>query len=217
MKMDGTYLTTEGITLDMTYFEAYGRSYLMWSYRIWTSGIHSSDDSGSMLYIATIDPVKPWQLTSEPVLLSRPLFGWENNERTINNEGPFAIVTDDNVFITYSGGAAGGYTYVLGLLTARKGDDLLDPDNWIKNNTPVLSYYSVKGEYGPGHNVFFKDEYGNLMITYHAQESLKRSPRCTAIRRVQFNSAGIPVFDMSAERDLNPALTQVNTKVVFEM
>ena len=212
MKMDGTYLTTDGITLDMTYIEAYGVSYLMWSYRIW-----NPEDSGSMIYIATIDPAKPWKLTSEQVLLSRPFYGWENNEHTINNEGPFAIVTEDHVYITYSGGAAGGYTYVLGLLTINKGDNLLDPNNWIKNNSPVLSYYSVKDEYGPGHNAFFADEYGNLMNAYHAQESLKGSTRCTAIRRVHFNIAGTPVFDMSAERDLNARLVQVNMKVVVEI
>lgn len=214
MKKDGTYLATSGITLDMTYFEAYGISYLVWSYREY---IMSPEDSGSMIYIATINPAKPWQLTSEPVLLSRPLYGWENNEHTINNEGPFAIVTEDNVYITYSGGAAGGYTYVLGLLTIKKGDNFLDPDNWVKNNAPVLSYYSIKDVYGPGHNSFFKDKYGNLMIAYHAQEALKGTPRCTAIHRVHFNSTGIPVFDMSAERDLNAELTEVNTKVLVEI
>ncbi len=213
IKSDGTFLTTEGITLDMTYFEANEKSYLMWSYRIWTTGISSADDSGSMLYIATIDPAEPWRLTSEPVLISRPLYGWENNMRTINNEGPYAIVTDDNVYVTYSGGAAGGYTYVLGLLSAGKGDDLLEPDNWVKSGAPVLSYYSVKGEYGPGHNTFYIDENNDLMIAYHAQEALKSNLRCTGIRRVHFNIRGMPVFDMSAERDLNPKLAGVTTRV----
>ncbi|HEX2945950.1 MAG TPA: family 43 glycosylhydrolase [Clostridia bacterium] len=213
IKSDGSYLTTEGITLDMTYFEANEISYLMWSYRIWKSGISSADDSGSMLYIASIDPAEPWRLTSEPVLISRPLYGWENNMRTINNEGPYAIVTDDHIYITYSGGAAGGYTYVLGLLTARKGDDLLNPDNWTKSSAPVLSYYSVRDEYGPGHNTFYIDENNGLMIAYHAQESLKSNLRCTGIRRVHFNIHGVPVFDMSAERDLNAALAGVTTSV----
>ncbi|NLV63945.1 MAG: glycosyl hydrolase, partial [Clostridiaceae bacterium] len=111
MKMDGTYLAAEGITLDMTYFEACNKAYLVWSYRL---HIGTPKDSGSMLYIATIDKKEPWRLTSEPVLLSRPLYGWENNEHTINNEGPYTIVTEDKVYITYSGGAAGGYSYVLG-------------------------------------------------------------------------------------------------------
>lgn len=213
IKMDGTYLATEAITLDMTYLEAYGKSYLLWSYR---ENCMKPQDTGSMLYIATIDQAKPWQLTSEPVLLSRPLYGWENNEHTINNEGPFAIVTEEHVYVTYSGGAAGGYSYVLGLLTIKKGDELLEPNNWLKSNAPVLSYYSVKDEYGPGHNTFYKDKNGNLMIAYHAQQHMKGSPRCTAIRRVHFNSAGTPVFDMSAERDLNENLKKVNMKVTIK-
>lgn len=210
MKKDGTYLTTDGITLDMTYFEAYHKAYLVWSYRM---HIGTPKDSGSMLYIAATDKKEPWRLTSEPVLLSRPLYGWENNEHTINNEGPYPIVTEDKVYITYSGGAAGGYTYVLGLLTAPKSADLLEPGNWVKSNAPVLSYYSVKGEYGPGHNTFFKDKYGNLMIAYHAQETMQRTPRCTAIRRVHFGKDGIPRFDMSAERDLKHELVRVKTRV----
>ncbi|NLJ96097.1 MAG: family 43 glycosylhydrolase [Clostridiales bacterium] len=210
-KKDGTYLATNGITLDMTYFEACGVSYLMWSYRIW-----NPEDSGSMLYIATINPDKPWLLTSEPVLLSRPLYGWENNEHTINNEGPYALLTKDYVYIAYSGGAAGGYSYALGLLRIKKGENLLEAKNWVKNNAPVLSYYSMEGVYGPGHNTFFKDSYGNHMIAYHAQEAMKDTPRCTAIHRVHFNKHGIPVFDMSADRDLNQDLVQVMSKVVVQ-
>lgn len=212
MKKDGSYLANSGITLDMTYFEAYGISYLIWSYRIW-----NPEDSGSMLYIATINPDKPWMLTSEPVLLSRPLYGWENHEQTINNEGAYALVREDYVYIAYSGGAAGGYSYALGLLRIKKGQDLLEAKNWIKNNAPVLSYYSMDGIYGPGHNTFFQDSYGNHMIAYHAQGAMKDSPRCTAIHRVHFNKDDIPVFDMSTHRDLNQELVQVTSKVLVQL
>lgn len=213
-KMDGTYLAVDAITLDMTYVEANGASYLVWSYR---ERIGTPDDTGSMLTIASIDPSKPWQLTSEPVLLARPLYGWENNEHTINNEGPYAIVTADHVYLTYSGGAAGGYTYVLGLLSIRTGDDLLSPHNWTKSCVPVLSYYSVENEYGPGHNSFFVDDQGNLMIAYHAQESMESHLRCTGIHRVHFNIHGEPVFDMSAERDLDEKLAKVTMKVTVRV
>lgn len=212
-KMDGAYLATDAITLDMTYVEANGGSYLVWSYR---ERIGTSEDTGSMLYIASIDPEKPWQLTSEPVLLARPLYGWENNEHTINNEGPYAIVTADHVYVTYSGGSAGGYTYVLGLLSIKMGDNLLNPSNWTKSCAPVLSYYSVENEYGPGHNSFFVDDQGNLMIAYHAQESMESHLRCTGIHRVHFDIHGEPVFDMSAERDLDEKLTKVTMKVTVK-
>ena len=82
-KADGSWLTEVGITLDMTYLKAGMRSYMIWSYRRHTMSI---GDTGSMLYIATVNEEDPSRLTSEPVLLSRPLFGWENVNGTINNE-----------------------------------------------------------------------------------------------------------------------------------
>lgn len=213
VKKDGTYLTETGITLDMTYLDVEGTSYVIWSERY---RIGQPDDSGSMLYIATVDPEKPWQLTSDPVLLSRPLYGWENNERTINNEGPHPLITDSHVYITYSGGAANGYTYVIGLLAIEKGKDLLDVSNWYKAPAPVLSFYSIEGEYGPGHNAFFTNEHGDVMITYHAEPTMRGSKRCTAIRRVHFDIDGEPRFDLSRERDLNNDLARVATRVVVE-
>lgn len=210
-RMDGRPLTEDGITLDMTYLKTGQRSYYIWSYR---RNIGTALDTGSMLYIAAVDEAAPWQLASEPVLLSRPLYGWENVNHTINNEGPYAFTANDKIYLTYSGGAADGYTYALGLLTAPAGADLLDTGVWNKAGTPVLSYYSVEGEYGPGHNSFFTDAQGNLMIAYHAEDALDHHIRCDGIRRVHFNIQGEPVFDMSAQRDLDPALAGVEMEVV---
>lgn len=210
-RKDGSFLAEDGITLDMTYMNVDGTSYLLWSYR---KGIGTPDDTGSMIYIATIDSRMPWVLTSETVLLSRPLFGWENISGTINNEGPYPLITDDYVHIAFSGGAAGGYTYVLGLLSAKRGSNLMNLTEWEKFCAPVMSYYSVEGEYGPGHNTFYTDKEGNVLNTYHVQERPFRSPRCTAVRRVHFNKDGFPVFSMSAERDLKENLTNVSMKVI---
>lgn len=211
-RMDGSYLAEDGITLDMTYFKADGVSCLVWSYR---KGIGTPLDTGSMLYIATIDETDPTVLTSEPVLLSRPLYGWENIQGTINNEGPYPLITDDKVYITYSGGAACGYTYALGLLSIPRGSDFLDVNAWKKSPTPVLSYYSIDGVYGPGHNSFFKDYDGNTMIMYHGEEDLVPfGTRCSAMHRVHFNKEGVPVFDMSIDRDLNKALVDVVTDII---
>lgn len=210
-RMDASPLTEDGITLDMTYLKTGERSYYIWSYR---RNIGTALDTGSMLYIAAVDESAPWQLASEPVLLTRPLYGWENVNHTINNEGPYAFTANDKVYLTYSGGAADGYTYALGLLTAKAGADLLDTGVWSKAGTPVLSYYSVEGEYGPGHNSFFTDAQGNLMIAYHAEDALDHHIRCDGIHRVHFNIQGEPVFDMAAHRDLDPALAGVEMEVV---
>lgn len=212
LRQNGKPLAEEGITLDMTYVSAGGRSYMIWSYR---EHIGTPADTGSMLYIAVADDEKPWQLAGEPVLLSRPLFGWENVNGTINNEGPHAFVHDKKVYLTYSGGDAAGYTYVLGLLTADVTEDLTDVSVWKKGCTPVLSFYSVEGEYGPGHNSFFVDDDGNLMIAYHAEDAMESRLRSDGIRRVHFDVQGMPRFDLSAERDLNPALRDVSVQVTL--
>lgn len=213
-RADGTYLTTEGITLDMTYFKANGNSCVVWSYR---KGIGTPFDTGSMLYIATVNETDPAILTSEPVLLSRPLFGWENGQGTINNEGPYPLITEDTVYITYSGGAACGYTYVLGLLSIPIGSDFLDSKAWKKASTPVLSYFSIDGVYGPGHNSFFRDSDGTIMIMYHGEEEIVSfGTRCTAMHRVHINGNGIPLFDVAQERDLNPELTDITLKVIVK-
>lgn len=211
VRADGSPLSADGITLDMTYLSAGGRAYMVWSYR---RGIGTPKDTGSMLCIAEIEEAEPWKLAGEPVLLSRPLFGWENVSGTINNEGPYGFKKDGKVYLTYSGGAANGYTYALGLLTADEDADLTDPGVWKKSGFPVLSFCSVKGEYGPGHNSFFIDEDGSLMIAYHGETSLESHLRCDGIRRIHFDIQGEPVFDMSPERDLNPAMEEVSLRVI---
>ena len=198
-RLDGTALAPGAITLDMTYVKAESNSYMIWSYR---KGIGTPLDTGSMLYIATIDEREPWKLTSEPVLLTRPLYGWENVEGTINNEGPYGFVRNGKVYITYSGGAANGYTYALGLLTADTSSDLLDISSWTKSIYPVLSFYSVDEEFGPGHNSFFVDDNGDLMIAYHAETDIKEHLRCDGIRRVHFRKNGEPYFGMAVYEDL---------------
>lgn len=213
VRADGSALTEDGITLDMTYLKTDRSSYVVWSYR---KHIGTPLDSGSMLYIATIDEKEPWKLSSEPVLLTRPLLGWENVAGTINNEGPYSFRKDGKVYLTYSGGSANSYTYVLGLLTARAEDDLLEPASWSKSCAPVLSFYSVAGEYGPGHNSFFIGEEGDLMIAYHAETALDQTIRCDGIRRVHFRKDGRPEFGMSAAEDLDPSLRKVKTRVTMK-
>lgn len=211
LRKDQSPLSEDGITLDMTYVDTGKRSYMVWSYR---KNIGTPEDTGSMLMIAGVDAQKPWQLAGEPVLLSRPLYGWENVSGTVNNEGPHAFIKGSKVYLTYSGGAANGYTYALGLLTADADADLTDVSSWSKSKTPVLSFYSVEGEYGPGHNSFYVDVDGDLMIAYHAETTIESRLRCDGIRRVHFDLDGEPVFDMPADKDLDPALSGVSMQVV---
>ena len=209
LRKDGRPLAESAITLDMTYIRAMDRSYVVWSYR---ENIGTPLDSGSMLYIAAVDERAPWKLAGDPVLLTRPLLGWENVEGTINNEGPHAFIRNGTVYLAYSGGSANRYTYALGLLTADAGSDLLDLRSWKKSVTPVLTFYSVEGEYGPGHHSFFTNEEGELMIAYHAETGLKETLRCDGIRRVHFRKDGSPYFGMASREDLGK--TVVRTTLV---
>lgn len=208
LKQDGSFLADPGISLDMTHFEANGVNYLVWSYREW-----HDVDTGSMLYIATTDPHRPWQLTSDPVLLSRPLFGWENIDGTINNEGPYPLIAGDTVWLAYSGGSASDYSYVIGWLKASLSADLLNPKNWEKSSAPALSYYAIPAEPGSGHNSFYQTESGDTMIAFHAVLLSDGKKRSTGIRRVHFDKNGVPRLDLSAADDLDPSLAPVTQQV----
>ena len=153
----------------MTHFSVGGMDYLVWSYREHTG---TPLDTGSMLYIAKTDAKKPWKLTSEMTLLSRPLYGWENVNGTINNEGPNALVREDKIYLAYAGGDARGYTYSTGILSADITANLLDAAAWKKQTTPALSFYSFHGVYGPGHGAFYKDEQGRDCFSFHAENAI---------------------------------------------
>ena len=197
-----------GITLDMTAFEAGGALYAVWSWRTW-----AGCDSGSMLMIARLDPAEPWKTRTYPKLLSRPVFAWEHNKVTDNNEGPFAIVRGGRVYLTYSAGSAGEDTYAVGLLTARADADLCNPAVWTKEPAPVIASGFVPGQYGCGHNAFFFDADGDCYITYHGHDTLDPSPRLVGIRRVHFGAEGTPVFDLADEEDLPKAAEEVSIRV----
>lgn len=207
VKKDGSPLYGgEGITLDMTEFEAGGKHYVCWSQRQFVPV-----DQGAWLYIAGIDPKEPWKLTTDPVLLSMPEYGWANNH-TFVDEGPFALMTKERVYLTFSSAAVDS-TYVVGLLSADPGADLLNPESWVKENYPLLSSRSVEGEFGTGHNAYVTDDNGLVWNTYHARPGVN-GPRSSGIRRVHFNAEGFPVLDLTEELDLKPELAAVKMEVV---
>lgn len=209
VKKDGSYLYGEqGITLDMTEFEVNGRVYAAWSQR----QFHPVDQ-GAWLYIAELDPEKPWKLISDPVLLSMPEYGWANNH-TFVDEGPFTLITDKKIFLTFSSAAVDS-TYVVGLLSADPDADLLNPESWVKENYPLMSSRSKEGEYGTGHNSYVTDEDGLVWNAYHGKPGVD-GPRSSGLRRVHFGADGYPILEMTEEKDLAPELTEVSMEVVVK-
>lgn len=207
VKADGSELCEEGkvISLDMTCFEWEGEMYVVWSQRQFLPV-----DQGAWLLMAKLNREQPWKLASEPVVLTKPEYSFENNH-TYVVEGPFALMRDNMLYLTYSGAAVDA-TYVVSMMTIEKGKDLMKPENWRKNNYPILCARSTPGEYGTGHNAYVTDDDGTVYNTYHARPGID-GPRSTGIRRVHFGFDGEPILDMHEEEDLVPELANVSMKV----
>ncbi len=206
-KADGSELAHAGevITLDMTEFEWEGKLYAVWSQRQFLP-----KDLGAWLYIAELDRKDPWRLASEPVVLSKPDYGWANNH-TFVDEGPFAITDHGKLLLTFSSAAVDS-TYVVGLFTLEKGLDPLTVSNWKKKGYPLLTSRSAEGQFGTGHNAYVKDEDGIVYNTYHARPSLD-GPRSTGIRRVHFDIDDEPMLDVTEDLDLREDFSAISVEV----
>ncbi|MBW3093459.1 family 43 glycosylhydrolase [Bifidobacterium sp. 82T10] len=221
VRPDGSLLAHGGISLDMTYFEVGGVSYVMWSGRRFRDRTTGADGVyPANVYIATVDRSEPWRLTGEPVCVMRPLYGWDRCETEVD-EGPYLLRHGDDLFVTVSGSSTGlADLYCVGLLHAKTDSDLLDPASWHELGYPILTKESVPGEYGPGHNSFVTDpDTGDDLLVYHAVPHDERNVaqgRHTGIRRVHWAASGYPYLEMTPERDCDPRLRDVTLTVIVE-
>ncbi len=205
LKRDENNLCEAGktISLDMTCFQWEGDYYVIWSQREFLP-----KDLGAWLYIAKLNPKEPWKLLTDPVVLSKPDYGWANNH-TFVDEGPFALLRGDQLYVTFSS-AAVDTSYVVSYLVIPRGKDLLNVANWRKNNYPILTSRSVEGEYGTGHNAYVTDEDGNVWNTYHARPGVE-GVRSSGVRRVHFDVDGCPMLDLTEDMDLREEYQDVST------
>lgn len=210
VRKDGSDLCEAGrtISLDMTCFEWEGELWAVWSQRQFLP-----KDLGAWLYLARLDRKRPWRLASDPVVLSKPEYGWANNH-TFVDEGPFALPGEGRLYLTFSS-ACPDTSYVVGLLTIERGKDLMVRENWKKTNYPILTSRSVAGEYGTGHNAYVTDGDGTVWNTYHARPGLD-SERCSGIRRVHFGPDGFPVLDLTEENDVRAEYRSVTAELLVE-
>lgn len=177
--------------LDATTFTHNGVLYYLWAQK------DNAIEGNSNLYIA---PMKtPWQLASEPVMLSKPEFDWEIRGFWVN-EGPSVIKHEGRIFISYSASAT-DENYAMGILWADENADLLDPASWQKSPEPVLQTCYEHGIYGPGHNSFTYAEDGSAMLVYHARtyteivgDPLWNPDRHTFVKPLKWDEKGMPVF-----------------------
>jgi GH43 family beta-xylosidase len=175
--------STDDRSIDASVLQLNGSLYLLFAARI---------DGEQRIYIAPMSD--PWTLSGERVLLSAPTYGWEKQDRSIN-QGPVALQHDGKTFIVYSASYCGGPGYKLGMLTYTGGDPLRT-DSWTKSPTPV--FQGTSEVFSPGHNTFFKSPDGTEdWIVYHANDSssggcdMNRTPR---IQKFTWNGDGTPHF-----------------------
>ena len=182
----------DSFSLDATTFAHNGTRYLCWAQHN-----PALPDSNTSLFLAEL--ADPWTVKGEPVELSRPEHDWETIRFAVN-EGPYAIIRNGKVFITYS--AAGtGAEYCMGLLSADADADLLDPGAWTKSERPVFTTSAAKGIFGTGHNAFTVDEDGNDLLVFHARayekiigDPLDNPDRHCRVQPFDWNADGTPDF-----------------------
>lgn len=204
-KADGSALIDEGITLDMTYFEAAGKHYYVWAQR----PITAMGNGNSMLYIAEIDPENPQKLMSEPVELLSPQYAWDRQDATVD-EGPNVLKSNGKLYLSFSGDSVSDY-YCLSWLTADENGDLLNPDAWEETGYPVLASAHVATEYGPGHNFFTKDKYGRDVIILHMKPN--HGTRSMTARTIHYAFDGTPILYMTADRFLKEEYRNVTATI----
>ena len=189
----GTLNPVQRISLDMTVIEDSGRSYYAWQ------------QVGSV-WIAAFDPADPTRLTTTPTQIIVPEFAWDN----LIAEGPNAVVHDGTIYLIYSGSLV-GIDYTTGLVSAPagRGVDLTDPAVWTKLDYPLQKsgVYNGGWQLGTGHGMWSHDEDGNLIYVFHnaEYEEGRYGGRDAQVRRVHWSAEGMPVLDMQADEELDPA------------
>ena len=194
---EGDEFSFRGFSLDMTHFECNGKHYVAWA----------QNGCNSNVYLATVDPEKPWKTTCKAMLLTKPEYEWEKVNIPVN-EGPAVMIHGGKVFLAFSASATGP-EYCIGLMYADEKADLLDINNWTKLSKPLLTSNDLTGEYGPGHNSFVKDENDEWVFVYHSrdekcykgecgygdQDPLYDPCRSARKRKVLWDENGFPILN----------------------
>lgn len=198
----GDALNTKALTIDMTYFEVDGKSYVAWS-----QGDDTYKGARASLYIAETSKDKPWQITSDATRIVQPVYGWELSGVS---EGPNVLVKDGMIYMVFSAQEVSDQ-YATGMMTAKVGSDLTKASSWTKSNYPWMHNGVFPGQNGLGHNSYFADPYGDIYNVYHFGNSGARN---ASIVPIHFRTDGSPILDMKVSEELDQSKKNVTLKVV---
>ncbi|KXT10899.1 hypothetical protein AC579_9866 [Pseudocercospora musae] len=113
-----------------------------------------------------IAPMTGVATTGDRAVISRPDQIWEKDNFP-NSEGPYALYNGGKTWLAYSVSSCFTAGYAIGLLSWNGGDPM-QMSSWKKSNGPVFA--SANGNYGPGHNSFFKSPDGKEQwFAYHSK------------------------------------------------
>lgn len=155
-------------------------------------------------------------MTSDAVRICRNEYGWDRNGDVASgvSEGPHVLKHGDRLYMVFSGSNVGP-RYTVGVLEMAASGNPLNPADWRKSNYPWMHSLGIPGQFGPGHNAFVQDEFGDWYNVYHAC-GVDGGWRDASIRPVHFRFDGSPVLDMRDEEELLPELEQVTVTIVVK-
>ncbi|GHH26670.1 alpha-N-arabinofuranosidase [Sphingomonas glacialis] len=186
--IDRGRLKTAHSGIDGTTFSYGGKRYFVYSPYV-----------GADSDLAIVEMANPWTLVGAESIIARPDQDWERRGGRQILEGPeFLAGPKGDLFLSYSASACWSDDYAIGLLSALRGSDPLDPAVWSKAVRPVVAKAPAANIYAPGHNGFFTAAGGReTWIVYHANDApdmkctARRAPR---IQRVRWSARGTPIF-----------------------
>ncbi len=156
--------STDKWAIDGNLINYKGELYYFWS------GWEGDRNVRQNIYVAKMKD--PYSLSSERVLISSAIYDWEKIGSTPEdtegkpyiNEGPFAFVYDQELYVAYSASGSWSEGYCIAFLKLI-GDDLLDNKSWYKYEKPTLSSNDIL--FGAGHCSIFMDD-GRYYVVFHA-------------------------------------------------
>ena len=156
--------STDRWAIDGNLIKYNGELYYFWS------GWEGTRNVRQNIYVAKMK--NPYTLESERVMISTSEYDWEKIGSTPEdtegkpyiNEGPFAFVYKDELYLAYSASGSWSNGYCIAFLKL-VGIDILNPNSWYKFEEPTLSSNDIL--YGAGHCSILKDE-DKYLVFFHA-------------------------------------------------
>ena len=125
---------------------------------------------GQVIKLAVME--NPWTISNKRIEVSYPKYDWEKlgangeDEDPFINEGPYGLVIDGELYITYSGAGSWCEHYCIAAMKL-VGKDPLDREAWHKLPKPIFTANDMVK--GAGHCSIVRTEDENLLF-FHAWE-----------------------------------------------